>query len=99
MELVVCGLISLSVGLASLSVPTMVLIMNTSFLTVHKPVLNALEMLFVVREEIILQGLLLLLVTTIAILCAINIAVAETIMLIYLGAQCHWIKILANLWY
>ena len=99
MELVVCGLIAVVLGLGSLSLPTMVLIMNTNFLTVHKPLLNAIQILVLVQEEIILQGILLLVTATVATLCAINIGVAESIMLIYLGAQSDWIKILTDFWY
>ena len=99
MELVVCGLILIVVGLSILSVPTVILIMNTSFLTLHKPLLNTIQIFIIVRQEIILQGVLLLLTTTIATLIAINICVAEAVMLIYLGAQCHWIILLTNLWY
>ena len=99
MELVVFGMISVGVGAVLVWIPIGLLIMNTSFLTMHKPFFKILQIFIPGGQEIIFQGIVLLLTVTLVAHMANSIIPAETILLMYVGAQCHWILLLKNLWY
>ena len=98
MELAVCGLISTGVGIIFVSAPLAMILMNTDLLTVHKPLLNMIQLFIPVPQKIIHQLVLLFLILFVTALCVSNVAVAETILLIYLGALSNWIILLKNLW-
>ena len=97
MELVVCGLISIAVGLALASGPIVIVVMNTKLFTVIRLLLNTMQ-IFIPVQEVALQAVLLLITVPACFLGASYVTVAETIMLIYLGAQCQWIILLKQSW-
>ena len=97
MELVVCGFISIVVGLCLAAGPLVLVFMNTNLFTLDKLVIKTMQT-FIPVQEIALQGILIPIVVFSFSLGAIYLTVAETIMLIYLGAQCQWIILLKQAW-